>query len=30
MSLLAPNVDARLFEIVSYSILKYYYKDITI
>ncbi|UOG62615.1 hypothetical protein [Leptospira noguchii] len=24
-SLLAPNVDARLFEIVSYSILKYYY-----
>lgn len=25
MSLLAPNVDARLFEIVSYSILKYYY-----
>jgi hypothetical protein len=30
MSLLAPNVDARLFEIVSYSILKYYYKDIKI
>lgn len=30
MSLLAPNVDARLFEIVSYSILKYYYKDIVI
>lgn len=29
-SLLAPNVDARLFEIVSYSILKYYYKDIKI
>mgnify|MGYP000295456153 CR=1 FL=1 len=27
MSLLAPNVDARLFEIVSYSILKFYYKD---
>lgn len=27
-SLLAPNVDARLFEIVSYSILKYYYKDV--
>lgn len=27
-SLLAPNVDARLFEIVSYSILKFYYKDI--
>jgi hypothetical protein len=25
--LLAPNVDARLFEIVSYSILKYYYHD---
>lgn len=25
--LLAPNVDARLFEIVSFSILKYYYKD---
>lgn len=24
-SLLAPNVDARLFEIVSYSVLKYYY-----
>lgn len=30
MSLLAPNVDARLFEIVSYSILKFYYKDIEI
>lgn len=30
MSLLAPNVDARLFEIVSYSILKLYYKDIEI
>ena len=28
--LLAPNVDARLFEIVSYAILKYYYKDQTI
>ena len=27
IGLLAPNVDARLFEIVSYSILKYYYKD---
>ena len=27
-SLLAPNVDARLFEIVSYSILKFYYKNI--
>ena len=26
-NLLAPNVDARLFEIVSYSILKYYYYD---
>lgn len=26
-SLLAPNVDARLFEIVSYSILKYFYHD---
>jgi len=26
-SLLEPNVDARLFEIVSYSILKYYYID---
>ena len=25
--ILAPNVDARLFEIVSYSILKHYYKD---
>lgn len=30
MSLLAPTVDARLFEIVSYSILKFYYKDIEI
>lgn len=29
-SLLAPNVDARLFEIVSYSILKYYYNDQTV
>lgn len=28
--LLAPNVDARLFEIVSYAILKYYYKEQTI
>ncbi len=27
ISLLAQNVDARLFEIVSYSILKYYYHD---
>ncbi|GHV33822.1 hypothetical protein FACS1894178_0110 [Bacteroidia bacterium] len=26
-SLLAPDVDARLFEIVSYSILKYYYHN---
>lgn len=30
MSLLAPSVDARLFEIVSYSILKHYYKDVII
>jgi hypothetical protein len=28
LSLLEPNVDARLFEIVSYAILKFYYKDI--
>lgn len=27
INLLAPNVDARLFEIVSFSILKYYYHD---
>ncbi|MDR1896860.1 MAG: restriction endonuclease [Prevotellaceae bacterium] len=27
IGLLSPNVDARLFEIVSYSILKYYYHD---
>jgi hypothetical protein len=27
IGLLAPNVDARLFEIVSYSILKFYYYD---
>lgn len=27
LNLIAPNVDARLFEIVSYSILKYYYHD---
>lgn len=27
MGLLAPNVDARLFEIVSYSILKFFYHD---
>jgi hypothetical protein len=26
-SLIAPNADARLFEIVSYSILKYYYHN---
>lgn len=26
-NLLAPNVDARLFEIVSYSILKYHYHE---
>ncbi len=30
VGLLAPNVDARLFEIVSYAILKYYYKGQTI
>jgi hypothetical protein len=28
--LLAPNVDARLFEIASFSILKYFYKEIEI
>jgi hypothetical protein len=27
IGLLSPNVDARLFEIVSYSILKYYYHN---
>lgn len=27
LELLAPNVDARLFEVVSYSILKFYYHD---
>jgi hypothetical protein len=27
LSLLAPNVDARIFEIVSFSILKYFYSD---
>ncbi|MFN4144560.1 MAG: hypothetical protein ACK4GN_01965 [Runella sp.] len=27
IDLLAPNVDARLFEIVSYSILKHFYHD---
>lgn len=26
-SLIAPHVDARIFEIVSYAILKYYYHD---
>ncbi|MDL2212764.1 restriction endonuclease [Bacteroides sp. OttesenSCG-928-E20] len=30
IDLVAPNSDARLFEIVSYSILKYYYSDQTI
>lgn len=30
IGLLAPSVDARLFEIVSYAILKYYYKEQTI
>ena len=30
LGLFAPNVDARLFEIVSYSILKFYYYDQTI
>jgi hypothetical protein len=30
IGLLAPNVDARLFEIVSYSILKYFYHEQTI
>lgn len=30
VGLLAPNVDARLFEIVSYAILKYYYREQTI
>ena len=27
LGLLAPNVDARIFEIVSYSILKVHYKE---
>ncbi len=27
LNLLAPNVDARLFEIISFAILKYYYHD---
>lgn len=26
-NLLAPNIDARIFEIVTYAILKYYYHD---
>jgi hypothetical protein len=30
IGLLAPNVDARLFEIVSYAILKFFYHDQTI
>lgn len=30
IQLLQPNVDARLFEIVSYSILKYYYHEQTV
>lgn len=30
LDLLAPNVDARVFEIVSYSILKYFYHDQTV
>ncbi len=30
LSLIEPNIDARIFEIVSYSILKYYYKEQTI
>jgi len=30
VSLLAPNVDARVFEIVSYAILKYFYHDQTV
>ncbi|MCI0442978.1 restriction endonuclease [bacterium] len=29
-SLLAPNTDARIFEIVSYAILRYYYHDQTV
>jgi hypothetical protein len=27
LALIAPNVDARIFEIVSYSILKFYYNE---
>ncbi len=30
MGLLAPNQDARIFEIVSYAILKYFYHDQTV
>jgi len=30
LSLLAPNADARIFEIVSYSILKYFYHEQTV
>lgn len=30
LGLLAPEVDARVFEIVSYAILKYYYHDQTV
>jgi hypothetical protein len=30
ISLLAPNVDARIFEVVSYAILKYFYHDQTV
>ena len=30
LGLLAPNVDARIFEIVSFAILKYFYFDQTV
>jgi len=30
LGLLAPNIDAMIFEIVSYAILKYYYHDQTV
>lgn len=30
LRLLAPNADARIFEIVSYAILKYFYHDQTV
>jgi hypothetical protein len=30
LGLLAPNVDARIFEIVSYAILKFFYHDQTV